>query len=290
MRLPSLAVAVQTGGVLPSGFELPPLAHLGVVAVATVLVVAALYRLRPAVTDETVVALAPWMVAGAGLYALFQAGAVTGPLAPLSSSPTVYATTFVLAGTTWALAAWQAPSTPFVTAVVLLVGIGWMSTVLGLAIAWALSAGVALTPLWPAVGLGAAVVFSAVAWWAFRAVAIDAAATVGIAGPVVVFGHVLDGLSTALGLYQLGFAEQTPLSAIVLDLGESLFVAPIVGGGWLFVAVKTALALAVLGLLAGYVRDAPGEGYLTMAAVAAVGLGPGAHNVVLFTIASPALG
>jgi len=287
MRPSPLAVALRSQGVLPSGFDLPPLPHLGAVVVATLLVAVALYRLRPAVTDETVLALSPWMVTGAGLYALFQAGAVVGPLAPLLSSPTVYATAFVVAGLTWALAAWQGPSRRFVTAVVLLVGLGAMSAVLGLSVAWVLSAGGRLTPVWPAVGLVAAVGLSAGAWIVFRTVATDAAATAGVAGPVVVFGHVLDGLSTAIGLHRLGFAEQTPLSALLLEYGGSLFVAPVVGGGWLFVAVKTVLALAILGLLAGYVRDEPGEGYLTMAAVAAVGLGPGAHNVVLFTIASP---
>jgi uncharacterized membrane protein len=161
-----------------------------------------------------------------------------------------------------------------------------MSAVLGLALAWAFASGGTLTPVWPGVALVAALALSTVAWATFRAIADDAAAAVGVAGPVVVFGHVLDGLSTAVGRHVLGFSEQTPLSALLLEFGNSILVAPVVGGGWLFVAVKTGLALVVLGLLAGYVREDPGEGYLTVAVVAAVGLGPGAHNVVLFTIAS----
>jgi len=284
----SLGVALaQVGRFLPSGFELPPLPYLAGVLAATAIVAAVLYRLRPTATQETVLAFVPWIVSGAGLYALFQAGATAGPLAPLLSSPTVYLTTFLLAGTTWALADWQGPTTRFVTAVLLLVGLGTMSAVLGMTVAWAMMTGTPLTPAWPGVALVVAGAVASVAWVTFDAVATDAATTVNVAGPIVVFGHVLDGISTAVGINRLGFGEQTPLSALLLEIGESVFVVPVLGGGWLFVLVKLVLALVVVGLLAGHVRERRGEGLLTMAAVAAVGLGPGAHNLILFTIASP---
>lgn len=37
--------------------------------------------------------------------------------------------------------------------------------------------------------------------------------------------------------------------------------------------------------MADYVREEPTEGYLLLGLVAAVGLGPGVHNLVLFSIA-----
>ena len=105
----------------------------------------------------------------------------------------------------------------------------------------------------------------------------------GPAGFVLVAGHVLDGVSTAVGTDLLGFGEQTPLSRLLIEAGAAL--TPELGGGWLFVLVKTALAAVVLVVLADYVREDPRRGLLLVGLVAAVGLGPGAHNLVLFVIA-----
>jgi uncharacterized membrane protein len=271
---------------LPSGFALPPVEYLVGVGVATAVVVVALLVLRPAVTEATVLALTPWMVVGAGLYALYQAGAFLEQFAPLFGSPTVYLTTFVVAGSVWGLATWIDRDLRFVTISLLVTGLGAMSAVLGLALAYAYLREVPLTVHWPAVGLAAAGVATALVWGGFDRLAPDAAATAGLAGPVVVFGHLLDAFTTAVGLRQLGFAEQTPLSRAVVDLGTDLYAAPVLGGGWLFVLVKAALALAVVALVADVVREAPPQGYLVLAGVAAVGLGPGAHNVILFSLSA----
>ena len=71
---------------LPSGFALPPLPYLVGLLAALAATGAALHRTRPPVTEGTVAALAPWMAAGGGLYALFQTGAV--PAAPVAASAT----------------------------------------------------------------------------------------------------------------------------------------------------------------------------------------------------------
>ena len=60
--------------------------------------------------------------------------------------------------------------------------------------------------------------------------------------------------------------------------------AEVLGTVWLFVLVKIALATVVVTFLAESVRERPREGYLLLALVAAVGLGPGAHNLLLFTV------
>ncbi|WP_020222266.1 DUF63 family protein, partial [Halarchaeum acidiphilum] len=106
-------------------------------------------------------------------------------------------------------------------------------------------------------------------------------------GALVIFGHALDAATTAVGVDALGFGEQTPLSRVIMQFAGSLPTAPVLGVGWLFIAVKLVLAVGIVLLLADYVREAPTEGYLLLAFIAAVGLGPGAHNLLLFTVASP---
>ena len=59
----------------------------------------------------------------------------------------------------------------------------------------------------------------------------------------------------------------------------------VLGDAWLFVLVKLLAGAAVVVAFDDYVRETPTEGYPLLGLVAAVGLGPGAHNVVLFAVA-----
>ncbi|MFT4883119.1 MAG: putative membrane protein, partial [Natronomonas sp.] len=77
---------------LPTDFALPALPYLLGLLVAGVATALLLYRRRPAVTEDTVTALAPWMAGGGSLYAIYQIGAVPPGVAPLFSSPAVYLT------------------------------------------------------------------------------------------------------------------------------------------------------------------------------------------------------
>jgi len=131
--------------------------------------------------------------------------------------------------------------------------------------------------------LVAAAVATAVVWAGVRR--LDRGRATGLVGLLAVFGHALDGVSTAVGYDVLGFGEQTPLSRVLIEAGAALPAPAAVGDAWLFVLVKLLVAAAVVGLFDDYVREAPAEGYLLLGLVAAVGLGPGAHNVVLFAIA-----
>ena len=273
--------------VLPSGFALPPLPYLLGIAVGVLGVAGLLYRLDPPATPRVVAAFAPWMVAGAAGYVLYQLDAVPAVVAPLFGSPAVYLSTFVVAGVVWAASArfdaetWSFPSAP---SVLLLSGALTAGGVVGSALAVGGARG-GLRPFWPAVGFLVSALVAAVVWVALRRRRPRVEAT-GAAGLLVVLAHTLDGISTALGVDVLsGFGEQTPLSRLVLELGQALPTAQYVGGGWLFVAVKVALAAGVVVLLTDYVEEAPREGTLLLGLVAAVGLGPGAHNLVLFTVA-----
>ena len=269
---------------LPAGFALPPLPYLLAVVLGSLAVLGLLARRRPTVTPRVVTAFAPWMVAGATGYALFQTGAVPDAVSPLFGNPIVYLSTFVLAGAVWLATAdypadrWQLPSVPGAVGAT---GVATAGTLLAVAVVSGVASD-SLSLFWPGVGLAVSVGLAAVTWVVVRdTLGVE---VTGSPGRLVLFGHVLDGISTAVGTH-LGFAEQTPLSAAVIEFGASLPVASYLGDAWLFVVVKLALAVVVLYLFTDYVRESPGEGALLLGFVAAVGLGPGAHNLVLFALA-----
>jgi uncharacterized membrane protein len=180
-----------------------------------------------------------------------------------------------------AMAANESASESATTASVL----GVVGAVLALSIVgFALAVGLrgSLRAFWPAVGLIVSVALAAATWIVARRGQVGEA---GWAGVLVVFAHALDGVSTAVGVDVLGFGEQTPLARVFLQAAASLPVSDLLGTGWLFVAVKVGLAVFITWLLADSVRERPREGYLLCAFVAAVGLGPGAHNLLLFVVA-----
>ena len=273
---------------LPAGSALPPVGYLLVLGVVLVAVALSLRRLGPRVTDRVVVAFAPWMMLGSSLYVLYQVDGVPPILRPFFGSPTVYISVAAVAGGVWAVTAaaelptdrWRPPSVPGVVAL-----LGGVLAVV--AVGWALSVGApGLTVAWPAVGAVVATVLAAVVWGGLRR-AVPKTECAGAVGALAVFGHALDGVSTAVGIDVLGFGERSPVSRAVIEFAAGLPTAPFIGAGWLFVLVKLALAAAVVVFLSEYVREEPAEGYLLLGAVAAVGLGPGAHNLLLFTIATP---
>ncbi|WP_254545974.1 DUF63 family protein [Halomarina pelagica] len=271
---------------LPAGFSVPPLPYLLLVAGAVALALAALALARPAVTEVTVVAFAPWMVTGAGLYALYQVAVIPAVLAPLFGSPTVYLTTFAVMAYVWALASLTNDDPRFGTVALLVAGLGAMSAVLGLSLVVAFANPPAQL-LWPTVGLVLSAVVAGLAWIGLREVRPGAVRTTATAGFLGVFAHTLDGVSTAVGIDVLGFGEQTPLSQAIIEVGAALPTEPYVGSVWLFVLVKVLLGTFVVAVLADYVREDPRWGFLLLAGVTAVGLGPGAHNLVLFAMADP---
>ena len=273
---------------LPADFALPPAPYLAALAVGAVAVVAALYRRRPPVTAASVTALAPWVAAGGALYALHQVGIPRDSLDPLFGSPAVYVTVGILAGGVWAAVAdrpadsWSASSAP-----ALLAGTGG-ALLLAALVAAAFGptpsgAGGGGTPVASIAIAVVSVAVAATAWGVLRRVR-DVGAT-GSVGSLAVFGHTLDGVSTAVGYDLLGFGEQTPLSRLIIDAGAALPTAELIGAGWLFAAVKVGLGVAVVALFEEYVRADPTEGYALLGLIVAVGLGPGVHNIVLFAIA-----
>ena len=272
---------------LPADFALPPAPYLAALAAGAVAVVTALYRRRPPVTAASVTALAPWVAAGGALYALHQAGLPRDSLNPLFGSPAVYVTVGILAGGVWAAVAerpadsWSASGAP-----ALLAGTGGallLAALVAAAFGPTPSGAGAGTPV-VSVAIAVVSVIAATAALGLLRRARDVDAT-GSVGSLAVFGHTLDGVSTAVGYDLLGFGEQTPLSRLIIDAGAALPTADLLGAGWLFAAVKVGLGVAVVALFEAYVREDPTEGYLLLGLIVAVGLGPGVHNLVLFAIA-----
>ena len=268
------------GAVLPEGSTIPPLANLLLLAVGVLVVGGLLWRERPAVTEAVVVALAPWMVFGAALHVLFQLGLVPAAVAPLLGTPSVYLTTAVLAGAVWLLARRfsNAPER-------WLGGTGTALAVVAAAATLALGGVVRVAVPFGALVVGVAL--GLLVWWLLGRFRPEAVSTTGYVGLLVVVAHAVDGVTTAVGVDVLGFGERSPLSAAIMHAAGALPTASVLGVGWLFVLVKVAVAAAVVLLFAEYVREEPTVAFALLGLIAAVGLGPGANNLLLYALAGP---
>ncbi|WP_254808509.1 DUF63 family protein [Natronosalvus amylolyticus] len=270
--------------VLPEGFVLPPWYMLVPLVVVLTGVVALLWVLEPPVTDETVLAFTPWMMLGSTLHVLYKLGELPSSIEVLFSAPTVYATTAIVAGLTWIGGSflYAAGLQRSIERVLGITGTSFfivfaMFTVIS---GWQMGN---FDPFWPVISVVVAGIVAGLAWVGLSLWLTDVAAITGLTGAIVVFSHSLDGVSTAIGYDVLGGTEEVPASRLILEAGEALPTAEFIGAGWLFVLVKVVLALVIVALFKEYVRDAPRQARTILAFVAAVGLGPGVHNVLLFT-------
>ncbi|MCU4753272.1 DUF63 family protein [Halobacteria archaeon AArc-curdl1] len=270
--------------VLPEGFVLPPWYMLVPLVVVLTGVVALLWVLEPPVTDETVLAFTPWMMLGSTLHVLYKLGELPSSIEVLFSAPTVYATTAIVAGLTWIAGSflYAAGLQRSIERVLGITGTSFfivfaMFTVIS---GWQMGN---FDPFWPVISVVVAGIVAGLAWIGLSLWLTDVAAITGLTGAIVVFSHSLDGVSTAIGYDVLGATEEVPASRLILEAGEALPTAEFIGAGWLFVLVKIVLALVIVALFKEYVRDAPRQARVILALVAAVGLGPGVHNVLLFT-------
>jgi uncharacterized membrane protein len=276
---------------LPSGLVVPPLPYLAVLAVLSVLVASLLYVVRPPVTQYQVLAFTPWMVSGGILHVLKQIGAFPDLWAPFFAAPAVYVTVFVLGGSVWVGSSFLAEMRNDASRIardVGGVGLGVVTALAGVAYWQALGLIDGTFPLvWPVIGfLGALVVF-APAYYLLTLWKTGPVGHAGIAGAVAVYAHVLDGVSTAIGVDLLGSGERSPLPREIMKFAADLPTEPYLGTGWLFVVVKLVVASGIVLLLADYVEEEPDEGNLLLAFVTAFGLGPASNNLFLFLMDLP---
>ncbi len=267
---------------LPEGFSLPPLPYLFGLLVAAAAVGYGLYRRRPAVTARHILGLAPWMAVGSCLHVLYVINGLPPALEPLAGTAAVYLTVGTLAGGIW-LAGLSSRPAADIPAVLGVAGLVLLVPVVGVALTIGADRGT-LTLFWPAVGTVGTVPLTAVVWAGLSRLRPEEAEITGSVGQLALFGHVLDAVSTTVGVDILGFGERTPLSRWILEFAAELPTAELLGTGWLFMLLKVVLLSGVIVLFADYIEQAPAEGYLLLGFVAAVGLGPGVHNLLLFAV------
>lgn len=248
-------------------------------------ILALLWALEPPVTDRTVLAFAPWMMFGSTLHVLHRLEAYPDSIATLFASPSVYLVTAIVAGLVWIVGIflYAGGLQPSIERVVGVVGTGFFAFFAMVVLLDSWDAGT-FEPFWPVIAVVVTGIVTALAWLVMGLWFTDVAATTSMTGVLVVFGHALDGVSTAIGYDILGAHEEVPVSRLILEAGHALPTAEYIGGGWLFVLVKVALAMVILGLFKEYVEEAPRQARTVLALVAAVGLGPGVHNVLLFLV------
>ncbi|WP_435319366.1 DUF63 family protein [Haloarchaeobius sp. TZWSO28] len=270
---------------LPVGAELPPLVYLVPLVLAFLGVAALTWAVHPPVTDWTPVAFAPWMMTGAVLHVLYQLEAYPEAVAPLFGTITVYITVATFTGLVWILMTFLAAIRQHfhVDRAVGTAGTGFAAMFLVFAVLLAINAG-DFTPFWSVIGVVVAGIVAAVAWLLFSLKYTEVATHVGKTGAFVVFAHTLDGITTAIGFDVLGSSERVALSRYVLEAGERLPTAEFIGAGWLFVVVKIVLALIIVAAFKEFVDEEPRQARLLLTFVAAVGFGPGIHNLVLFAV------
>jgi uncharacterized membrane protein len=268
-----------------AGAGLPPLVYAVPLVLAFLGVVALLWAVHPPVTDWTAVAFVPWMLTGAILHVLYVLDVYPASIEPLFGTLTVYFTTATVAGLAWILMTFLAAVRQDFDADRGLgtVGTGFGVTFVMFAILTSVQNGT-FTPFWSVIGAVVAAIVAAVAWVLLSLRYTEVAAKAGRTGAVVVFAHTLDGITTAIGYDQLGGGERVVLSKYILQAGEQLPTYDAIGAGWLFVLVKVLLALVVVAAFKEYIDERPRYGRLALGFVAAVGFGPGLHNLLLFAV------
>lgn len=123
-------------------------------------------------------------------------------------------------------------------------------------------------------------VLTGIVWLVFDRLQPRVGNALGLIGPMVIWGHLVDGTATAIGIEMLGYGEKHPVVLALIQFAGTAYV---------FIPIKALLAVGILSLFAGgedddFVDDAPRYTYLFLLAILAVGLGPGTRDVLRVVI------
>jgi len=276
-----------------SDFVIPDPVYLVILLSTTGIVGSFLYAVRPNIRQSTVVAIVPWIISGAALHVFYQIGKIyqvqlyPSYIAPLFSAPSVYLTMFINMGLVWILVEMVTPqgNDEKIAQFLGVIGVGVMIPLIGL-IGWqGLDEQVGpIQPVWPILGLigsfaATFVVYTLVGLWRTSVLA-----RARYTGGVIIFAHMFDGITTTIGVDILGTEERSQIPRTILDFAADLPTAETIGTGWLFILVKTVLAVVIVVAFADYISEKPTEANLLLVIIAAVGLGPAAHNFLLFSL------
>lgn len=277
-----------------SEFVVPGPIQSAALLIGTGTIAVLLYALRPPLTQRIALSFIPWIITGSILHVFWQLGTILQrqlyppALEALFSAPAVYLTTFIVLGAIWALATIIVPSrdrSGRIGTYILATGLGAVLPLTGLLLWQGLDEQVApIEPIWPVLGLILSLVVTFVVYIAIGAWRTYVIAQVRYLGAFVLFAHIFDGITTAIGVDVLGGGERSALPAMILEFAARLPVADTIGVGWLFVLVKVLLASGVVVLFAGYVDDEPAQANLLLTLIAVFGLGPAVNNFFLFLL------
>jgi uncharacterized membrane protein len=274
--------------ILPTGTSLPPLTYVLGLSGVTLATLALLWAVKPVVTQRTVVGFAPWMAVGGGLHAFYQLDAFAPMWEPLFGTPAVYVTTFVIASQVWLALSivGLAKGHRFVARYLGLTGVGVLTVLLVITIYQGLGLGT-IDPVWPSLAVVIALVITALTSLGISLWRTPVFVRTRYVGPLVVFGHAIDGVSTAIGTDIYGVYERSPIPRAIMDFAGDLPTAEAFGVGWLFLLVKVAVAALIVVAFNRTVEEEPFWGNVLFGFVAAVGLGPAANNLFLFFVSAP---
>lgn len=260
-------------------------------ALMAALVASMLYVMEPPVNRRVVLSLTPWMVVGGAVHALYTANVypLAFSLRVFFGPLTVYFTTFVAAGMVWAMmttASELADSTVRDAQYMTAAGIGAALSSLGIVLS---RAGSVETIVPAFVGLIGAAVVASVVYLLVTIIHTTTLVQTGLLGLVVVFGHALDGVITAVGIDVLGQGSGYAAGQWLLARSGELPTAGTLGRGWVFVVLKLVVAVGAVVTVA-VLLDRTGEedrapaAYVALGLVAAYGLGPGVHRFLTLVI------
>ncbi len=272
-----------------SGFEVPSLLYLLVLLAGLVTVVTLLYATRPPLTQRTVFAFVPWVASGAALHVFYQLGTVGEQVypawaEPLFAAPAVYVTTFVVMGVVWLVAVVVGTARGgerLATRYLGVVGTGVLIALVGLLVWQSLSPALSPRPVVPLVTLIGTAALTFVVYVLIGAWRAWVLAEARLVGGLVLFAHLLDGVSTAVAVDVFGTTERSLVPARIMEFAGTLPTESALGTGWLFVVVKLVVAALIVVAFADYVREEPVRGNLLFAVVIAVGLGPAMNNLFI---------
>lgn len=258
---------------------------------ASLFVLGLLYFVRPTVRQSTVLAMTPWILTGAATHALFTIGAYPDQFALLFGPLAIYFTTLIVTGMVWAVMVTATSferSTGTDAQYLMAAGVGALITTVGAVLVQGFGAELEGV-LFAVAALVAALVLSAAAYLLLNAVFSKAVIETGLLGWLLVFGHVLDGTTTAVAVDVEGIPVNYKLGRQIVDVATTLPTYDLIGAAWLLVTIRLVLALIVVAgiaqLLSRYLHGRETFGYLFVGLVAAFGLGPGFHHLLILMVA-----
>jgi uncharacterized membrane protein len=277
-----------------SEFALPPLLHSVSLLICSLIVAVLLFAMRPPVNQRTVLSFIPWMVSGGILHVFYQLGEIfqvqiyPPNIAPLFAAPAVYLTTFIGMGGIWAVSTMIVPSSQLrqrVPQYLSATGIGIAVPLVALLFWQGLDPKVSpMEPVWPMFGLIISLVLTAVLYFLIGAWRTYIIARAKYVGALVIFAHLFDGVTTAIGVDVLDAGERSAIPRAILEFAGDLPTADLLGTGWLFILLKAFLASAIVIYFAQDLQENETPTNLLFAFVVALGFGPAIHNFFLFIL------